>query len=191
MSYPPQGHGPQGYQPYGPPPPGYAPYGYGPPSPALGYLTAIAFIVCGALALMLAIAGWDGSADNASMIAGLVGVAFTEDLTGNVDFAISATMSVACSSILFGLVMFARLEFVRWILAVIGALMTVYYLYAIIWILSNDGGEFIAMALVSWVLWLAATVVAVLPATGRAMRGRGPSRYPQQYPPQHGYPQQY
>jgi hypothetical protein len=96
-------------------------------------------------------------------------------------------MSVACSSILFGLVMFARLEFVRWILAVIGSLVTVYYLYAIIWILSNDGGEVIAMALVSWVLWLAATVVAVLPATGRAMRGRGPSPYPQQT----GYPQQY
>jgi hypothetical protein len=136
---------------------------------------------------MLAIVGWDGSADNASMIAGLVGVAFTEDLTGNVDFAISATMSVACSAILFGLAMFSRLEFLRWVLAVIGSLVTVYYLYAIIWILSNDGGEVIAMALVSWVLWLAATVVAVLPATGRAMRKRGPAPFP----PQPGYPQQY
>jgi hypothetical protein len=188
VSYPPQGYGPQGYQPYGPPPPGHGPYGYGRPSPALGYITAIAFTVCGALALMLAIVGWDGSADNGSMIAALIGVAFTEDLTGNVDFAISATMSVACSAIVFGLAMFARLEFLRWLLAVIGALVTVYYVYAIIWILTNDGGEFIAMALVSWVLWLAATVVAVLPATGRAMRKRTPSA---PYPPQMGYPQQY
>jgi hypothetical protein len=118
----------------------------------------------------------------------LVGAAFTDDLTGNVDFAISASMTVACTSILFGLVMFARLEAIRWLLAVVGALMTVYYVYAIIWILSNDGGEFIAMVLVSWLLWLAATVVAVLPVTGRAMRRRqrpgpgGPPGY-QGYPP--------
>lgn len=188
VSYPPQGYGPQGYQPYGPPPPGYGPYGYGPPSPALGYITAIAFIVLGGLALMLAIIGWDGTSDNGTMIAALIGVAFTDDLTGNVDFAIATTMSVACSSVLFGLVMFSRLEFVRWILAVIGALVTMYYLYAIIWILTNDGGKVIAMVLVSWVLWLAATVVAVLPATGRAMRKR---RGPSPYPPQMGYPQQY
>jgi hypothetical protein len=187
VSYPPQGHGPQGYSPYGPPPPGYGPYGYGRPGPALAYVTAIAFVVLGALALMLAINGWDGTSDNGTLVAALVGVAFTEDLTGNVDFAISATMSVACSSILFGLAMFARLEFVRWLLAVVGALMTAYYLYAIIWILSNDGGEFVAMALVSWVLWLAATVLAVLPATGRAMRGRGQA--PQ--PPWPGQPQRY
>lgn len=194
VSYPPQGYGPQGYPPYGPPPPGYGPYGYGRPSTALAYVTAVLFIVCGLLALMLAINGWDGTSDNGTMVAALIGVAFTDDLTGNVDFAISATMTAACSAMLFGLVMFTRLEFLRWILAVIGGLVTVYYLYAIIWILSNDGGEFIAMALVSWLLWLGATVLAALPATGRAMRKRGPAGpppgYPQPpgYPPQPGYP---
>jgi hypothetical protein len=187
VSYPPQGYGPQGYQPYGPPPPGYPPYGYGPPSPALAYVTAVAFVVLGLLSLMFAINGWDGTSDNGTLMAALVGVAFTEDLTGNVDFAISATMSVACSAILFGLALFARLEFVRWILAVLGVLVTVYYLYAIIWILSNDAGKVVGMALVSWVLWLAATVLAVLPATGRAMRGRAQAPFP----PQPGHPQQY
>jgi hypothetical protein len=191
VSYPPQGYGPQGYQPYGPPPPGYGPYGYRPPSPALGYVTAIAFVVLGLLSLMFAINGWDGTSDNGTLMAALIGVAFTEDLTGNVDFAISATMSVACTAVLFGLAMFARLEFLRWILAVLGGLVTVYYLYAIVWILSNDGGEVIGMALVSWVLWLAATVLAALPATGRAMRERGPAPYPPQGPSQAGYPQQY
>lgn len=183
VSYPPQGYGPQGYQPYGPPPPGYGPYGYRPPSPALGYVTAIAFIVLGALSLMLAINGWSGTSDNVTLLVALVGAAFTEELTGNGDFAISVTMTVACSSLVFGLAMFARLEFLRWLLAVIGALMTLYYLYAIIWILTNDGGEFIAMTLVAWILWFAATVLVVLPATGRAMRRR--------QPPQPGYPQQY
>jgi hypothetical protein len=188
VSYPPQGYGPQGYQPYGSPPPGYGPYGpgpAGPPSPALAYITAIVFIVCGALSLMLAIVGWNGTSDNGTMMAALIGAAFTEDLTGNVDFAISVTMSVACTVLLFGLVQFSRLEFVRWILAVVGALVTVYYLYAIIWILSNDAGDYIAMALVAWLLWLFATVLAVLPATGRANRKRIPAGYPPGYPPRY------
>jgi hypothetical protein len=198
VSYPPQGYGPQGYQPYGPPPPGYGPYGYGRPSTALAYITAIVFIVCGALALMLAIIGWDGSADNQDMLFALMGIAFQDEQSQNFDYAIAITMSVACTTILFGLLMFARLEFVRWILGVLGALVTLYYIYAIIWILSNDGGEVIAMVLVSWLLWLGATVVALLPATGRAMRGKqggpvGPPGYPPPgYPPQPGgYPPQY
>ncbi len=189
VSYPPQGHGPQGYQPYGAPPPGYHPYGYGgPPSPALGYVTAVLFVVCGGLALMLAITGWSGSSEDPDLTVALIGLAFTDDITGNVDFAISATMTAACTALTFGLVMFARLEFVRWILAVVGGIVTVYYVYAIIWILSEGAGEYIAMPLVSWLLWLGATVVAVLPQTGRAMRRR---RQPvqQSYPP--GYPPRY
>jgi hypothetical protein len=190
VSYPPQGYGPQGYQPYGPPPPGYGPYGYQ-PSTGLAYITAIVFIVCGALSLMLAIVGWNGSSDSPEMMAALVGVAFTEDLTGNADFAISATMTVACTTLTFALILFARLEFVRWILAVVGALVTIYYIYAIIWLLSHDAGKYIAMVLVAWLLWLAATVLAVLPATGRAMRRRQqPMGPPPGYPPP-GYPQQY
>jgi hypothetical protein len=192
VSYPPQGYGPQGHQPYGAPPPGYPPYGYGrPPSPALGYITAILFIVCGALALMLAITGWSGSSENPDMTAALVGIAFSEDITGNVDFAISATMTVACTSLTFGLAMFSRVEFIRWVLAVVGGIVTVYYIYGMIWLLTNDAGEYIAMALVSWLLWLAATVVAVLPQTGRAMRGKQrqfQQGYPQAPP---GYPPRY
>lgn len=190
VSYPPQGHGPQGYPPYGSPPPGYGPYGYGRPSPALAYITAIVFVVCGALSLMLAINGWDGTSDNVTMVAALIGLAFTDDLTGNVDFAISATMSVACTALVFGLLQFTRLGFVRWILAVVGGLTTAYYLYAIIWILSNDGGRYIAMAIVAFVLWLFATVMAVLPATGRAMRSRVPAGMPPGYQ-QPGYPPRY
>jgi hypothetical protein len=189
VSYPPQGHGPPGYPPYGPPPPGYGPYGVGRPSTALAHVTAIVFVVCGALALILAIVGWNGTSDSTEMLLALVGAAFTEELTGNVDFAISATMTVACTTLLFALVLFARLEFTRWILAIVGALTTAYYVYAIIWVLSHDGGEYIAMVLVSWLLWLAATVLAVLPATGRAMRRRQPAG-PPGYPPV-GYPPRY
>ena len=196
VSYPPQGYGPQGYPSYGPPPPGYGPYGYGQPSKTPAFIAAILFIVCGALAIMAAIVGWDGEADSPEMILALIGIAFKGDLTSNFDYAIAVTMSVACTTILFGLVLFTRLEFVRWILGVLGALVTVYYIYAIIWVLSHDGGEYIAMVLVSWLLWLAATVLVLLPVTGRAMRKRtppGPPGYPPQqgypgYPPQQGYP---
>jgi hypothetical protein len=194
VSYPPQGYGPQGYPPYGPPPPGYGPYGYGPPSKALAYITAIVFIVCGGLALMSAIVSWDGTTEAVTIVLSVIGFAFKPENKTNFDFAIVITMIVAGTTLLFAVVMFARLEFVRWILAVLGALVTLYYIYAIIWILSHDGGEYIAMPLVAWLVWLAGTVLAVLPATGRAMRRRQqqPMGYPPPgYPPQPGYPQGY
>jgi hypothetical protein len=180
VSYPPQGYGPQGFQPYGTPPPGYPPYGYGygRPSTALAYVTAIVFLVCGGLALMAAIVSWDGTTDSVAIVLSVIGFAFKPDNRTNFDFAIVITMIVACTTLLFGALMFARLEFVRWILAVLGALVTAYYTYAIIRILSNDAGEFVAVALIAWVVWLTGTVLAVLPATGRAMRRRQPA-----YPP--------
>jgi hypothetical protein len=96
-------------------------------------------------------------------------------------------MSVACSTLTFALVLFARLDFVRWILGFIGGLVTVYYVYAIIKLLADGGGEFIAMVLVSFLVWTAATVLVLLPATGRAMRGY--QRKLAQHPPQPmGYP---
>jgi hypothetical protein len=195
VSYPPQGYGPQGYQPYGPPPPGYPPYGYGRPSTALAYVTGIVFIVCAVLALVAAILNWEGPSDSPEMLLSVVGIAFKPENRTNFDFAIVISMIVACTTILFAVLVFVRLEFARWVLAVLGALVTVYYIYAIIWVLSNDGGEYIAMVLVSWLLWLVATVLAVLPATGRAMRRRqpaGPPGYPPAGPPGYpppGYPQ--
>ena len=194
VSYPPPGYGPQGYHSYGAPPPGYGPYGR--PSTALAYVTAIVFVICGGLALVTAIIGWDGTSDSLTMLVSLVGFAFSDDITSNLDFAISVTMSVACTTLTFALLLFARLGFVRWILVVVGALVSAYYIYAVIWVFSNDGGEYIAMVLVSFALWVVATVLAVLPATGRAMRRRqpaGPAGYPSGppgYPPagQPGYP---
>jgi hypothetical protein len=191
VSYGPQPGYPQ--QPNYGPPPGYPGYGYGPPqrygppSTALAYVSALLFLICGILALVIAIIGFDGSSDNVDMLVALVGLAFSDDLTGNIDFAVSATMTVACSTLTFALALFARLDFLRWLLGFIGGVVTVYYVYALIKTLSDGGGEFIAMIIVSFLLWTAATVVVLLPATGRAMRGyqRKLAQYPpQQYPPQ-------
>lgn len=195
MSYgPPPGY-PQQPQ-YGPPPgyPGYGPpQAYGPPSTALAYISALLFIVCGALALVATIIGWDGSAESPDLVIAIPGLAFSDDITGNVDFAISTGMTVACTTLTFAVLLLFRLDFVRWVLGVVGALVTVYYVYAIIKLLSDGGGRYVAMVIVSFALWAAATVVVLLAATGRAMRGyqRKLAHYPpqQQYPPQQmGYP---
>ncbi|MGH3762340.1 hypothetical protein [Actinophytocola sp.] len=183
MSYGPQPGYPQPQ--YGPPPgyPGYGPpQRHGPPSTAMAYVCAVLFLICGVLALITAIVGWDGTSDNVDLMVALVGAAFSDDVTGNIDFAISVTMTVACSTLTFALILFARLDFVRWLLAFVGGVVTVYYVYAIIRLLSEGGGEFIAMVLVSFLLWAAATVLVLLPATGRAMRGyqRGLAQYPPQ-----------
>jgi hypothetical protein len=190
VSYGPQPGYPQQPQ-YGPPH-GYGPpQRYGPPGTAMAYVCAVLFLVCGVLALITAIVSWDGSTDNVDLLVATVGAAFSDDVTGNIDFAISVTMTVACSTLVFALILFARLDFVRWVLGFIGGVVTIYYVYAIIKILSDGGGEFIAMVVVSFVSWAAATVLVLLPATGRAMRGyQRKLQYPQQpYPPQQmGYP---
>jgi hypothetical protein len=168
VSYPPQ----PGYPPpYGGPPPGYGYYPPRPPSTAPAYLTAGLFLVCGVLSLVIAIVSWDGTTEAGSVLAAVIGIAFSEETTRNVDFGIAATMTVACTTLTFALIALARLDFMRWILGVLGAIVAAYYVYALIWLLSHDGGSVIGLALGALLLWLAATVTAFLPATGRAMRG--------------------
>jgi hypothetical protein len=187
-------NGPQYGPQYGQPPayPGYGPpQPYGPPSTALAYVSALLFVVSGVLALVATIIGWDGTAESPDLVVAIPGLAFSDDITGNVDFAISTGMSVACSTLTFAVVLLFRLDFVRWVLGVIGALVTVYYVYAIIKLLSDGGGRYVAMVIVSFALWAAASVVVLLPGTGRAMRGyqrklAGPAQYPPQQ--QMGYP---
>ena len=173
MSYPPQ----PGYPPYGAPPPGY---GYfqpqRPPSTVPAYLTAVLFLICGAMTLVFALISWDGTTGNQDILAAVVGVVLSGDLTGNVDFAISASMTVACTTITFAVILLARLGFARWVLAAIGGIVTAYYLYALIYLLTHHAASVIGLVVVALLLWLGATVLAVLPVTGRAMRG-GARRY--------------
>lgn len=170
MTYGPHSGYPPPNAQYGPP--GYGPYPYPVrPSTAPAYVSAGLFLCCSGLSFVLAIIGWDGTSDNPDALAALVGVVFSEDLTGNVDFAISATMTAACSVLTFAIVLLFRLDFARWILAFLGGIVTVYYVYALIYLLSHDAAKVIALAAVALLLWLAATVVALIPPTGRAMRG--------------------
>jgi hypothetical protein len=186
VSYPPQpGYPPNyGQQPqpqyYGAPQPGYG-HGYPPPpgrpTPALAYGAAALFLLGAVLVFTFAGISWNGKNDNAHVLAAVFGLAFSDDLTGNVDFAITASMFVGGFTTLFALLLFARLEPIRWILAVIGGLVSAYYLYALIWLLSEDAAKYMGLTALCFVLWLGATILTLLPATGRAMRGRRPA-YP-------------
>lgn len=166
VSYAPQ----PGYPGYHGPPPGYGQYG-GPPRPstALAYIVVGIFLVCGGFTLLGSITALEG--ESPDILASVVGFAFTEDATGNMDFAISMSMSVACSTLTTALVMIARLEFVRWILGFLGGLTTIYYIYAIIWLIDHESEDYVLLPIVALLLWAGGTVVVLLPQTARAMRG--------------------
>jgi hypothetical protein len=85
-------------------------------------------------------------------------------------------MTVACSTLTFAALLTTRLGFVRWILVSIGAIVAIYYLVALVYLVGNDAARYVSVALLALFLWSAATVIAVLPATGKAMRGWSPPR---------------
>lgn len=208
MTTPPPGYPGPGYppNPYGapapyggqyPPRPGYGPAGYGqggypprPPSPVTAYLGAALFLGCSILSFVVAGIGWSGTTSAFEATAALVGIAFQSAGTTNHDYAISITISVACTILLFAILLACRLGFGRWLAGGLGALVSAYYVYALIYILSNGGASVIALVVVAMILWLAATVTAFLPATAKAMRGAAQrAGYPPQgYPPPGGYP---
>jgi hypothetical protein len=139
-------------------------------SPVPAFAAAALFLACAIQSFVFAFSTW-GSDSNPYLRAALVGIVFSGEVTGNADFAVSATMTVACSTTTFTLALFARLNFVRWILVAIGALVTVYYFFALMYIAAHGGAKLIAVPTVALLLWVAATTVALLPATAHAMRG--------------------
>jgi hypothetical protein len=139
------------------------------PSTAPAFACAALFLAGALQSFVFALTTW-GSDSNPHLLAALIGIVFSGDITGNADFAVSATMTVACATTTFALALFARLTVVRWILAAIGGTVTVYYFFALLYIAANGGGRFIAVPAVAMLLWAAATAVALLPATAKAMR---------------------
>lgn len=172
-----QPYGQQLYQQYGyPPPPGYGrPPGH---STTMAYVSALLFVPAVIYSYIAAIVAWDGvTVDNVYVTVSTIGLAFSDDVTGNVDFAIATTMTVASTVATFLVVLGFRIGFMRWVLAAIAGIVVVYYLYAIIDLLASGGGSYVGLPILALLLWVAPLVVVVLPAVGRAMRhsGRGPA----------------
>jgi len=161
--------------PYQPPPQYPQQYPAWPPaaprasSTVPAYLSAALFAVCGFLTLFLGIVTWGGN-ENPHVVVSLVGVLYAERVTGNTDFGISMTMTVACTTLTFAFVYLARLATMRWILAGLGGLVTAYYGCALLVLVVHGGIRFVPLPMFAFVLWLAATAVSLLPATARAMR---------------------
>jgi hypothetical protein len=187
-SPPPAPYGSPPPPPYGgPPPPGWppqapAPWPYAPPAgfghppagprPAGGvpaYIAAALFVVCAVQSLIYAIVSWDGSG-SPEVMAAVIGIVYSGRITGNIDFGISMTMSVACTTATFAAILFARLAFARWLLAGLGGAVVAYYAVAVIFLVVRDAAGFVGLPLLALLTWAAATVVALLPATARAMR---------------------
>lgn len=100
----------------------------------------------------------------------LLGLAFGRGFIGNGDPAIVATYVAGGVVLLLAALLFARLGFARWILAGLGVLVVMYYVFAVVRLTINHGGTLIIVPGVALMLWLAATMVSVIPPVGQAMR---------------------
>jgi hypothetical protein len=172
------------------PQPGYG--GYAPrPSNAPAYVAAALFAVCAVFSLVVSIISWDGTTRTVEALIAVPGMMFSEDITGNVDFAISTGISVTCTFALLAVLLACRLAFARWLLVALGGIVVLYYLYAVVKVLADGGGEFIAALALSLVLWLIAEVMVLLPAVAKAMRGSRVAAQPYGPMPPYGPPPSY
>ncbi|WP_280254813.1 hypothetical protein [Nocardia wallacei] len=189
MSYPyhQQGHYPQvpqgGHpQHYGYPP---APYGY--PSPPPGYPQPVAtavpavcagllFGLCSVLCFVFAVPGFDGAkVSSMTRLMALIGQAFSEHTTRNIDFGVSVTMTIGGITALLAVLLICRLGFARWLLIVLSVLVAAYYIYALVRLADLGApSKFYTWIVVALIGWTSAGILAALPATGRAMRGYRP-----------------
>ncbi|OQO90542.1 hypothetical protein B1813_13350 [Saccharomonospora piscinae] len=182
---------PYGAQPPYPPglSPGVAPTGHpaypgfpghprqGVASPATAYVAAALFVPAVLMAFAGAAVGWigGGTADSEGeygLLLSLVGAAVTHRVTGDISFAVATTTTVACLAGVLVLALFARLNAVRRALGGLGCVVVAYYVYALVYLLTEDAGSLALIPLVTFLLWTVPTVVVLLPPVGRAMRGR-------------------
>jgi hypothetical protein len=133
------------------------------------YAACGVFTACALVSLVFALVNWSGDG-SARSLAGVIGIVLSGRITGNIDFGISATMTVACTTFTLALLLLARLAFARWALVLIGAVVAVYYLYAVGYLVSHDAAGLAGVPAVAALMWGGATVLAALPPTTRALR---------------------
>lgn len=193
------GYGAPGYGASGYGGPGYGAPGYGQPGPwfgargpstAMAYVTAIAFLPAIAMLYLSAAVSTDPTPGDfaAHMRVLLTGSAFVDMSTDVVDAMIAVTFSYPSVLLLCAVLLLARLGVARWAAAVLGFLGFAYYVYAPVKLtmLGFEAGagersvrvelaaEYATFPLIVASVLLVASIVAVLPATGRAMRGYRP-----------------
>ncbi|WP_309117635.1 hypothetical protein [Saccharothrix sp.] len=145
------------------------------PGTAAAVVTGLLFLPIVIYTYIAAILSWEGKPPSIHIGTSVLGGAVSGYITRNIDFAITISMIIASVVLVLALVQVFRVPGVRWGLVALGAVCTIYYVYAIIRFLSIGGpSEFVIMPLVCVLLWLVPTIVAALPAVGRASRRSGP-----------------
>lgn len=142
-----------------------------PINPLPAYITGLLFVGCALLSFVLALLSWDGTG-NRNALAAVVGILYSGRVTGNVDFGISMTMTVACTTLTFAVILLARLAFARWVLAALGGLIAAYYAAAIVYLVAHHAVNVIGLPMLAFLLWTAATAMSLAPFTAKAMRRR-------------------
>ena len=162
----PQAHGPG----YGPAP------GWGQPlrpSTAPAFLAGGLWIAVAVLCFVLAglnSADGKGIRQTPEAAVALLGLAFGRGFIANGDPAIVATYVAGGVVLVFAALVFARLGFARRVLAGLGFSVVAYYVFAVVRLTVGDAGTLIIVPGLALLLWLAASMVSVLPPVGRAMR---------------------
>jgi hypothetical protein len=161
-------HPNQGWQPqqpqWGPPPrPSIA------PAFLAGGLWLVVSVLCFVLAGLNSEQG-KGVGQTPEAAVALIGIILPHDVIGNGDAAIAATYTAGGVVLLLTALLFARLGFARWILAGLGFLVSIYYVVAIVRLAVNHAGTFIIVPGIALLLWLAASMISVIPPVGKAMR---------------------
>lgn len=167
----------------------------------MAYVSASLFALCAALSIVIGIltgqAATKGGFDYPEIAVSSIGIAF-----GNGDASTDSrqallwiTAGIGAAVLLLAIAMFFRLGFARWTLAGLGVVVSLYYVFAVIRVVSLGGASRMAFLVIVLLVWLAATVIVMLPPVGQGMRGYKPPAFGQQapgygYPPQPGYPQQ-
>ncbi|EHR63799.1 hypothetical protein [Saccharomonospora cyanea] len=158
------------------PQPGHPGAGPRPASPAMAYTAAALFVPAIVMAVIAAVIGWSGVPGNevqAGMYLSLFGLAFAYEITGNVDFAIAATVTLASTTAVFTLLVALRVNAFRWLLAVVGVVAVAYHGYAVVYLLGAGVGGLVVLPAVTLLFWVVPTLVVMLPPVGRAMRRSG------------------
>lgn len=191
QQYPGQPYPGQPYpgQPYpGPPPVGYPghpggpqayPGGPKPPSKAFAVVSALLFLPNVILLYVVSMPFVADGTPSPHFWVSLIGIPLSEEMTGNVDFAVSVSLTVASVVLLLAVLLACRVPGVRWALLGIALVAAANYVYVVIDILANIPGEFVVLPAIALLLWLVSGLVAALPPVGRAMRGAKPRTPPQ------------
>ncbi|PSL58632.1 hypothetical protein B0I31_101853 [Saccharothrix carnea] len=168
-------------QPYpGQPPVGYPggpqahPGGPKPPSKAFAVVSALLFLPNVILLYVVSMPFVADGRPSPHFWVSLIGVPLSEEVTGNVDFAVSVSLTVASVVLVLAVLLACRVPGVRWALLGIALVAVANYVYVVIDILANIPGEFVVLPAIALLLWLVSGLVAALPPVGRAMRGAKP-----------------